>query len=182
MNKPDVYDERIRELYINNNMAINKISKELGVSVGKVYNRIKAMNISTRKIGEYPPTEKQIKHIKALGQSQKGKKTSKETKEKISKAKFKGGIEHKKKRADGYVAVYFPEHPKANKDGYIMEHDLVMECYIGRHLKDDEVVHHKNHKRDDNKLSNLQLMTVNEHSALHMKERQNKRRNDLSTT
>lgn len=32
------------------------------------------------------------------------------------------------------------------------------------------------------KLSNLQLMTVKEHAALHMKERQNKRRNDISTT
>lgn len=180
MNKPNTYDELIRNLYLKDNMAINKIAKELNISVGKVYNRIKIMGINTRKIGDYPPTEKQIKHIKALGISQKGKKTSNETKEKISNAKFKGGIGHKKKRADGYVAVYFPEHPKANKDGYIMEHDLVMECFIGRHLSNDEVVHHKNHKRDDNRLSNLQLMTFKEHAALHMKERQDKRRNDLS--
>ena len=120
-----------------------------------------------------------IKHITALGKLKKGTKLSDETKTKLSIAKFKGGIGHKKKRCDGYIAVYFPEHPKSNKQGYIMEHDLVMECAIGRHLKDDEVVHHINHKRDDNRLSNLQLMTFKEHAALHMKERHT-RRNDLS--
>lgn len=65
----------------------------------------------------------------------------------------------------------FPDHPKSNKDGYIMEHDLVMECIIGRHLKDDEVVHHKNKIRNDNRKENLELMTFKEHAALHMKER-----------
>lgn len=52
-----------------------------------------------------------------------------------------------------------------------MEHDLVMECIIGRHLKDDEVVHHKNKIRNDNRKENLELMTFKEHAALHMKER-----------
>lgn len=46
-----------------------------------------------------------------------------------------------------------------------------MEKKIGRNLKEDEVVHHKNHIRDDNRIENLQLMTFKEHASLHMKER-----------
>lgn len=48
MNKPNTYDELIRNLYLKDNMAINKIAKELNISVGKVYNRIKIMGINTR--------------------------------------------------------------------------------------------------------------------------------------
>ncbi len=180
MTKTD-HDDIIKKLYMIDGLAMNKIADQLNISVGKVYNRIKAMEIPVRKIGDYPPSEKMIAHITALGKSKKGEKKSEETKRKLSEAKFKGGIGHKKKRTDGYTAIYFPEHPKATKEGYIMEHDLVMECFIGRHLNENEVVHHKNHKRSDNRLSNLQLMTIKEHAALHMKERHENRRNDLST-
>ena len=30
----------------------------------------------------------------------------------MSESKIKGGIGHKKKRTDGYIAVYFPDHPQ----------------------------------------------------------------------
>ena len=69
------------------------------------------------------------------------------------------------------VSIYFPEHPMATNDGYILEHELIMSCVLGRHLEPDEVVHHKNHIRDDNRVCNLQVMTRAEHAALHMKER-----------
>ena len=59
----------------------------------------------------------------------------------------------------------------ANKDGYVMEHILIMEDAMGRYITRDEVVHHKNHKRDDNRIENLELMTFNAHASLHMKER-----------
>ena len=46
----------------------------------------------------------------------------------------------------GYVLVYCPEHPNANKNNgkYIYEHRLVMSNMLGRPLRPDEVVHHKN--------------------------------------
>jgi hypothetical protein len=53
-----------------------------------------------------------------------------------------------------------------------------MECFIGRHLREDEVVHHINHIRDDNRLENLKLMTFTEHARLHMIERHQKLREE----
>lgn len=67
----------------------------------------------------------------------------------------------------GYVIVYVPDHPYASGRGYVMEHRLVMEKHIGRHLLPHEVVHHKNEIKDDNRVENLELMTHGEHTRLH---------------
>jgi transposase len=66
----------------------------------------------------------------------------------------------------GYVLVYQPEHPKARKTGYILEHRLAMGQHIGRTLDNREVVHHINGILDDNRIENLQLFASNaEHLA-----------------
>lgn len=58
----------------------------------------------------------------------------------------------------GYRKIMAPEnHPYSDKDGYVLEHRLVMEAHIGRYLQPGEVVHHINGKRDDNRIENLQL-------------------------
>jgi hypothetical protein len=69
--------------------------------------------------------------------------------------------------ATGYVVVLVsPDHPMANKNGYVLEHRLVMAKAIGRHLGPQEVVHHVNGDPSDNRLENLMLFA--NHSA-HMK-------------
>ena len=67
----------------------------------------------------------------------------------------------------GYAYVYKPEHPRATKRGYILEHWLVAEEILGRLLNPEEHVHHINHKRADNRKSNLVVMTKHEHLRLH---------------
>lgn len=174
--------------YLNNKKPMHQIAKESGVAIGSVFNYIKKYKIPTRKaINE--ETKKKIS-IAQKGKISplKGKKLSNETKEKLSNSKkgkfikpsFFGG--HKKKRKDGYICVYTPNHPNATNDGYVMEHILMMEKHIGRYLKKEEVVHHKNSIRDDNRIENLQLMTFKEHASYHMKKRMiekyKKERND----
>lgn len=58
---------------------------------------------------------------------------------------------------DGYIKIYLPEHSMARKDGFILEHRLIVSKSIGRGLLPSEVVHHKNELRADNRLENLEL-------------------------
>jgi len=67
---------------------------------------------------------------------------------------WEGGKKH---RPDGYIRVLNPQHPYCEKDGYILEHRLIMEKHLGRYLKHEEVVHHKDRNPSNNKYSNLIL-------------------------
>lgn len=70
---------------------------------------------------------------------------------------WKGGITIN----EGRVFLYTPHHPYATQRGYVSEHRLVMEKYLGRYLKPEEVVHHKNRNSKDNRIENLELFKNN---------------------
>ena len=72
-----------------------------------------------------------------------------------------------------YRYLYKPEHPFAigTKKLYVAEHRIVMESCIGRYLTEDEIVHHKDEDTLNNKIENLELMTISEHSCHHSNER-----------
>jgi len=66
---------------------------------------------------------------------------------------WKGG----RRLSDGYFLIKSPNHPNCKVDGYVYEHRLVMEKMIGRYLKPNEIVHHKNENGLDNREKNLKL-------------------------
>lgn len=63
----------------------------------------------------------------------------------------------------GYILVWKPEHPNAKIAGYVHEHRLIMSKKLGRPLESYEFVHHRNGIKDDNRLSNLELLTKKVH-------------------
>jgi hypothetical protein len=59
--------------------------------------------------------------------------------------------------SNGYVMLFEPKHPNAQKQGYVYEHTKVMAATLGRPLRPFEEVHHKNGIRHDNTPENLEL-------------------------
>jgi len=173
----------LRDLYLDKGMTMAEIHKFLNVSVGAVYNHIKRYGIPSRHMDER--TRARISEArKGKPSPLRGRHLSEDHIKKSAdghRGKWKNPSEfggHKKRRCDGYIKVYVPTHPYATKDGYVMEHILVMEKAIGRYLTREEVVHHKNHIRNDNRLENLQLMSAHEHRSMHMRERWEQKRKE----
>ena len=173
-----ISDEYLRIAYVAQRKTMRQIADEVGCSAATILHRLRKLGIKTRKLHDYPTTEKQRQAWAHIGKSGKGKFVSLETRQAISNARkgkrlrsdydFGG---HEKQRKDGYVYVYIPDHPNATKEGYVMKHRLVMEQNIGGYIPQGYVVHHKNGKRNDNEIENLELMKFSEHAKYHNKKR-----------
>ena len=76
-----------------------------------------------------------------------------------SKGKIPIGENHcrwnggKKINQEGYRCIRYKEHPRA-QNGYVLEHTLAMEAYLGRFLNSDEVVHHIEGNKLNNSINN----------------------------
>jgi hypothetical protein len=75
----------------------------------------------------------------------------------------------------GYVGILLaPDHPMIemaySRDRYVMEHRLVMATHIGRALRKEETVHHKNGIKTDNRIENLELWIGNHGKGIRLEE------------
>lgn len=84
---------------------------------------------------------------------------------------WKGGVTYFRKHGN-YAPIKYVRCPKeflamARKDGYVMEHRLIMAQSLGRTLLRTEVVHHVNHDPTDNRIENLMLFGTNQEHKLY---------------
>lgn len=141
----------LHKMYIEWEMTLKDVGYVLNCDAGKVYRDLKIHEIPIRKVGTrgktYSPLPKfdlgwgYGKHPLLLRQPRL-----------INSA--------------GYVQLYMPGHPLADKNGYVYEHRYVAESMLGRDLLPTEVVHHRDGNKQNNLPHNLEVMTTNEHSAL----------------
>lgn len=86
----------------------------------------------------------------------------------------------------GYIKLDARDHPYADRDGYVLEHRLVLEeslrveepgseylHMLGHrlYLRPEIIVHHIDGSRDCNERSNLLALTREDHAQLHQEER-----------
>jgi len=141
---------------------IGKIMKEIWEKKmldGYVFSKSRNDNISKAHMGK----KLSDKHCIGIAQSKYGKR-------KDLCNRWKGG-RHLHQR--GYMLVYWEYTGYYKSPRYKMEHRLVMEEHLGRPLGKEEIVHHINGNKIDNRLENLMLFNnKSEHVKYHRKEGQ----------
>lgn len=80
---------------------------------------------------------------------------------------WRGG---RRTHSQGYILIkLYPGdffYPMADKTGYVLEHRLVVAKALGRCLHLWEIVHHKDHIKNHNEDSNLQLVSDDRHKQI----------------
>lgn len=69
-----------------------------------------------------------------------------------------------------YNYALVPDHPNSTKNGYVLHHRIVVENHINRLLSPDEVVHHVNGNKKDNRIENLEVKSKKQHARDHASE------------
>ena len=146
---------------------------------GKILSEKTKQKISKAHAGKKLSKEHRASLSKShIGQNawNKGKKMNKEYCERMKRPRisrrqskshqWSGG---KKTNADGYIAVISPDCKPNDKAKFILEHRLVAEEAMGRKLKREEIVHHINGDKRNNRNSNLLICTQSYHRFLHGK-------------
>lgn len=160
-------------LYESGLYTIEDLAQKFSISTGKTYALLRDAGCSFSHKRRKPFREEERL---SRSRTHKGKKLTPEHTQAIrerNSCNYNGlnGYGHTKIHNKGYVLAYAPHHPNAHKDGYVMLHTILMEQTLGRYLYPDEIVHHINHNRSDNRFGNLQLMTKHEHFSMHTKQR-----------
>lgn len=151
------------ELYTSG-MSIPQVSSQTGLSQSTVRYHCKKAGVLRSRADGVRKAAKEGRLSKNKGST---RIFTQQWKKNISLAKLKHGEDH----ARGYRinTAGYKEFTRGEHKGR-SEHVVIMESIIGRKINCNEHVHHKDRNKLNNNPSNLQLLTISEHAALHRKE------------
>lgn len=73
-----------------------------------------------------------------------------------------------RRKINGYIHIYVPDHPAAFDGGYVAEHRLVMEEYLSQIIPQGYCIHHIDENIENNIRDNLLLIKgMSDHKKLH---------------
>lgn len=139
-------EKYLRKEYLEKERSLTNIARELNCSSSLVKEMLQVNGIDIRDRSKYQ---------KNMGESN---------------GFYNGGITNDR----GYLIIKLPNNHLASHDGYVRLHDLLAEYYFNHILQDNEVVHHKNEDKQDNRKCNLEIMEKESHDRLHALKRWDK--------
>lgn len=151
MNKYDWSD--LKELYSEQLLSVRDIAVIKGCGVTTVRENLRHQKIEARS-----PSDS----TKLLWAQGKRRNIQRE-----NNPNWKGGrkLAGGRTKEDSYMSVLAPEHPRANKTGYVLEHILIWETVHNKRLPKGWVIHHLNGIKTDNRPSNLKALPYTKHHA-----------------
>ena len=146
--------EELYKLYWKKEYTLTEIGKMFNCAGVTIFFKLKKFGIKTRNRIE-------ANNTKRFKKRNKGRNAGKDN------PQWKGGIT---KSWNGYIYIKNPDHPGATKRGYVKRSRLVAEKMLGRYLYPEEIVHHENEIKDDDRPENIE---VKESRSSHMKHHRN---------
>jgi hypothetical protein len=141
--------------------SIHEISRRLSLSPSKVRRTLLRSGEKLRDISSGIATSGLFKAAVTRSIGRKHPPRSLETRQRISAMAKLRPCRGTRTSSSGYIE--FTTGPNKGRSVHV----LAMENLLGRRLRPNEIVHHKDENRTNNDLSNLELLSRGEHSRLH---------------
>ena len=192
---PDI----LERLYHDEGMSMEMIAKDLGVAPSTIYNYMKKYKIKTRPQNGISPKNKESKKYTNREKLERMYIEDGKSLQKISEVfgvsdttilywLDKYGIERRSAHGHsvnyaGYITRpdgYMSWHSWTEEEGHktVLEHRLLAVCEWGFEAVCDMEIHHINEIPWDNRIENIQLVTVSGHRSYHATKRERKKRQE----